>query len=427
MTASLTFIGTPGANYTVPGTHTLVGDPLKFNLDGISVYTDGFTQFVDNALCTGNCSVETLLDWNTPGSGSEAGHCYLNTSLTGFSLILQGTNVKLRKEVAGSGGADIATTTRTITGITTISTSFNTSTGAISVKENGVEFLTGTYTDTLSGLRGGIQHYYPGGGTQLYRTLNTVTSASSASIDDINSGGVIRVGSTGNTISTTNLGTLTTLTVGSVSATSISAIGGDGTFSMPAFVDGGTYQLLGTKTVTAGDGTDSATLSKTLDAPTNYAYVTLSGTLNTTITGVLYNFSPAAVVTDQIAYDSTKGTVDAQGNYEGDFDGTQTMWHIKASDGVTRSYDVITGAGSGLTVNLTGVSATANVGTITPSLGGSPLSVTLTGVGSTANTGTVVASLTAFVAGAVSDNLPKFLVDSIVKLRKTFRKSFRKK
>lgn len=317
-------------------------------------------------------------------------------------------------------------------------------TGAVDL--SGLVFTPGASQSSTYVINNSVSHYIGSvasstksttGSTSVSFTINDepiytyvafgIKAAASISIDDINSGGVIRVGSTGNTITTTGLATLTSLTIGSVSATSLSATGGDGTFSMPAFVDGGTYQLLGTKTVTAGDGTNTANISKSLDAPTSHSYVTLSGTLNTTNTGVLYNFSPAAVVGDQIVYITANGTVDAQGNYEGDFDGTQTMWHIKASDGVTRSYDVITGV-VGLTVNLTGVSTIANVGTITPSLGsGADINVSLTGVGSTASVGIIVATITEYIVNTVSEDLPKFLKDAVKAFRKPFSKSFRKK
>lgn len=157
----------------------------------------------------------------------------------------------------------------------------------------------------------------------------------------------------------------------------------------------------GTKTVTVTGVGGTPTTTTSFQPPTGWNYVTLSGTLNTTTTGVINGFSPAAVVTDQIVFETANGSVDAQGNYTGDYDGTQTMWHIKASDGVARSYSVVTGA--------------------------TPLSVTLTGVSATANVGTIVASITAYVPGTVSDSLPKFLKDAVKAFRKPFSKSFRKK
>lgn len=296
---------------------------------------------------------------------------------------------------------------------------------------------TGTLTDT----------YTPSAGAPQYTHLLFKASAGSvsATIDDINTTEVVRVSSTGNTISTTGLGALTTLTIGGKSATSISATGGDGTFSMPAFSDGVAYSLMGTKTATAGDGTNTADLSVSLLPMTGWNYVTLSGTLNTTTTGVLNSFSPAAVVTDQIVFETAKATVDAQGNILSDYDGTQTMWHIKASDGVTRSYSVITT--SGVNFNITGLSTTMSRGTITGVSGG--VIQAITGLSMTASRGTIAAvsggikylitglQTSTFLGSIVGsggvisslnkDSLPKFLKDAVKAFRKPFSKSFRKK
>jgi hypothetical protein len=108
-------------------------------------------------------------------------------------------------------------------------------------------------------------------------------------------------------------------------------------------VDGVAHALYGTKTVTITGTGGAPTTSTSFQPLSTQSFVTLSGTLNTTDTGVLYNFSPAAAVSDQIVWTTANGTVDAQGNYTGDFEGTQTMWHIDATDNVARSYDVITG------------------------------------------------------------------------------------
>lgn len=180
-------------------------------------------------------------------------------------------------------------------------------------------------------------------GTPMYvHTILRFSSTPVVAISDINGNEVVRVGSSGNTYTSDGLGALTSLTIGSVAATSLVASVGSGTFSFPPFVDGNVYQLLGTKTATGNDGTLNGTISVSLQPPLNYSYVTLSGTLNNSTTGILNNFSPAAVVTDQIVYPSLN-TVDAQGNIETDVVGTQTFYHIQASTGIVRSYSVITG------------------------------------------------------------------------------------
>lgn len=208
---------------------------------------------------------------------------------------------------------------------------------------------------------------------------------------DLNGNNIVKVGSIGNTISTAGLGTLTSLTIGSVTAASLSAPGGDGTFNVPAFSDGTTFGLLGTVTATAGDGTATANRSVTLQPTDGWTYVTLAGTLNSSNTGILYNFSPAAVAGDQIVFESGNVIVDAQGNIETDTN--TSLWHIQASTGVVRSV-AVTVEGTGLSAGITGVSATANIGTLTVTLGSPPdINVDITGVAATASVGTLTVSL----------------------------------
>lgn len=303
---------------------------------------------------------------------------------------------------------------------------------------------------------------------------------------DLNGNNIVKVGSSGNTISTAGLGTLTSLTIGGVSATSLSAPGGDGTFSFPGYVDGVVTSLLSTVTAVAGDGTNTANRSVTLQPTDGWSYVTLSGTLNSSNTGILYNFSPAAVTGDQIVFESGNVIVDAQGNIETDTN--TTLWHIQASTGVARSVAVTVIAGgstatpSGTSLSLqvgtavargsasatpTGRSLSLVVGTATASGGaGSPGNATPSGVSVSLQVGTsvgrgsatasptgvslsltngtptargaaivqaigvaisLVSGLISFPRTGDSPNLPTFLVESVSKLRKTFRKSFRKK
>lgn len=165
-----------------------------------------------------------------------------------------------------------------------------------------------------------------------------------ATIYDINGNNVVRVGSTGNTISTAGMGTLTSITLGGKAATNLNAPGGDGPFDMPGFVDGASYSLMGSVTAVATDGTNSDDLAVTLYPPIGYDYVTLAGTLNTSNTGVLYQFSPAAAVGGQIVF-PLACIVDAQGNLLTDVDGSQTLYYITPA-GVVYQFTLTTGTGS---------------------------------------------------------------------------------
>jgi hypothetical protein len=161
------------------------------------------------------------------------------------------------------------------------------------------------------------------------------------SITSIGSSGVVRPGQTGVAIASENMGTLTSVAVNGVTVTSLSASGGSGTFTMPALTDGQISGLFGTgKLAAATNGTDVVNqYIVDYQPPTGFDFVTLSGTINQTETGVGYGFSPALAVNDQILFDPTKGYVDEQGNHYTDTPETQLMWHIEAATGIARSFN----------------------------------------------------------------------------------------
>lgn len=171
----------------------------------------------------------------------------------------------------------------------------------------------------------------------------------------------VRSGSTGNAYTTTGLTSVTAISIGTLAATSISDTSGDGTHSVPSLTDGVTHELYGTKTVTV-TGTEGAPTTSTSFQPlVTQNFVTLSGTLNTTETGGLYNFSPDAVVTDQIVFPSAGITYDAQGNITGEA-GTYNCWHIQASTKIARSYSVTLSGGVIVSITpLGGVTSSGNV------------------------------------------------------------------
>lgn len=94
------------------------------------------------------------------------------------------------------------------------------------------------------------------------------------SIDNLNGGNNLRVGQTGVVIQTTGLNTLTTIT--GIQSTNINAPSGDGTFDILPFQHGVIYPVLGSKTVIAGDGTNTAQISRTIDPPLNNNAITLT-------------------------------------------------------------------------------------------------------------------------------------------------------
>lgn len=183
--STISFAGTPLSTYTVPGTHIMYDGPMTHSADGLGIYTPSsfpFAQLVENDICSGLCSAEVVIDWDllgTPHSSSEMGLCFIDASRTGFSLIIQTGAAKLRKEIAGTGGSNIATASPTFTGLVTLLCTFNTSSGDIEVFHNASSIMTGNYTDTLTGLRAGIQQYRGVGDTSVNRSL-TVDPGSAA-------------------------------------------------------------------------------------------------------------------------------------------------------------------------------------------------------------------------------------------------------
>lgn len=276
-----------------------------------------------------------------------------------------------------------------------------------------------------------------------YVTLAIKGDSAGGVISNIGVAGVVTDGAASVAIASTNLGTVTSASLGRLSADSLSATSGNGTIHFPTLVDGAQFELFGKRIVTAGDGTNTAKYAVTFNPAAGWNYVTLYGTLNTTTTGVLNTFSPAAVAGDQIVFETSKGTVDGQGYPLSDYDGTQTMWHIQASTGTARSYSVVTVLSGAANATPSGVSLSLQAGTATakgaantsPSgvslalQAGTPSSkgaakATPAGVSFSLVVGTAIFSS---IISSVSDSLPKFLKDAVKAFRKPFSKPFRKK
>lgn len=132
-------------------------------------------------------------------------------------------------------------------------------------------------------------------------------------------------------------------TIGGVACTGVSGTGG----TAPGLVDGATLPALGTQTLTGSNGSQNASRSQTVTAPTGYISQLLAGTLDTSQYSCLYNMSPAAVAGDRIFAPNANGNVlYADGTFETNLSGTQTWWHWQASTGIVRSFPLITGGGS---------------------------------------------------------------------------------
>lgn len=156
----------------------------------------------------------------------------------------------------------------------------------------------------------------------------------------------VSLGTTGNTINTSNLGTLTSLTIGGVAVTSLSAPSGDGTFSIAAWADGVVGTPLGTQTQLAGDGTDTASRSVTVNPGTNRDWVALTS-VNTAV-GYLGAYV-SLNIGDQIHFPTaaslsvTANYIDVDGGIYTDYAGSQVIYKRHVSTGVVTAITLING------------------------------------------------------------------------------------
>lgn len=176
---TLNFAGTAGNAFSVPGTHTLYDGPLIHSSDGLGVLVNNFNfaQLVENTVLTGVCTVEVVIDWDglgEPNFSSEMGLCAIDSSRSGFSVIATPSTTKLRNEVDGGAGSNIASVSHSYSGIVTLKYTLNIATGAVEVFANDVSLLSATYGGSLTGLRGGIQQYLGVAPASVNRSL-TVT------------------------------------------------------------------------------------------------------------------------------------------------------------------------------------------------------------------------------------------------------------
>lgn len=239
----------------------------------------------------------------------------------------------------------------------------------IRVKFNGSYLTfpsTGTTSKTIATFAGATKVGFCARSSAVANVITAaeINFAPPTSIVNINGGtNSVQIGSSGNTAETTGLTAVTAASLNGVAMTSVAGSSSPWTFSCPPLTDGAVSPYpSGTFTIVGTEGSPTlAGVAVTL--PSSLTSVTLAGTLNTTNTGVLHDFSPAAVVTDQIFYPPipTAGkyiTIDAQGNIDTDYFGIFECWHWQASTGITRSYSVDTSESSAGAIGLTSAGLT---------------------------------------------------------------------
>ena len=253
-----------------------------------------FGQLIFNTYAAGLRTISAPMRYNTASASSEWGFCALNGVRTGFSLIVKNASTTLRKEVAGAGGATIATLSTTNTADATFSMDFNDSTGAITVKKNGTTVLTGTYTDTPT-LKLGLQSYNAGT-AQSYASV-TIDYTPAQTITSINGGNPITAGQTAIPIVATGFSakpTAVTATYesGAKSITATIDSGGSATnfnISIQDRIESEDWPLNGdTLTFTFTYGSESASGTQTLVKKATETVLTFSGAITSDPANLTY-------------------------------------------------------------------------------------------------------------------------------------------
>jgi hypothetical protein len=202
----------------------------------------------------------------------------------------------------------------------------------------------------------------------------------------------VRVGGT-HSITTTGLGTLTTAsTIGGKAISSASATGGDGTVTLPSFVSGQTYPAMGTQTFIASDGTNTASISRTLNTMTGWQYVDVVG-LSSGDFSLGKAFTGGDTPTQLHVIDDGTGNLNADGTLTDWADtGTFTCWARMAAAGSYSGGEMVSFT---FTVDAGGVDVaptmpsdtsanvpenTTTVGTYAATTGTAPITYSLSGV-----------------------------------------------
>ncbi len=321
---------------------------------------NGFVCYVAQAVDQAAFEVKGETLKSSGSFGDQVGVGSISSTGNGYIVYINGSQLRFYKVTAFALSQLDSTETTAHSALDVISLEYAFSAGTVTLnfKLNGS--TTVSRTDTTSVYNGDQQpcwyFNFDDLNTGGFRSIAIDGIAASVTIDTYPA--TIRSGSTGNAYTTTGLSSVSGITIGSLAATSISDASGDGTHSVPPLVDEVAHELYGTQTVTVTGTEDAPTTTTSFQPATGKDFVTLSGTLNTTETGGLYNFSPAAVVTDQVVFPDSGLVYDAQGNITGEA-GSYACWHIQASTKIARSYTVTLGSGGGSSGGITSVGLTS--------------------------------------------------------------------
>ena len=157
----------------------------------------------------------------------------------------------------------------------------------------------------------------------------------------VNADNTVTVGSTGNTLSVENIA-VTSVTIDGMAVSNLSGSGDSYTFDLGGFINDQFYPRVGVNVaLVASDGTNVPELNVVVNPPVGMSVVTLE-TVSTGEGSILNSFQIPAQIGDQIFWTTSNGTVTSDGNWYGDYEGTQTLWVRSVDDGIIESYSVIT-------------------------------------------------------------------------------------
>lgn len=279
--------------------------------------------------------------------GDQVGVGAINTSGNGYLYWINGNQHRIYKVNAFvlEQLGNTENLTHASLAVVSLLYEFSAGTVTLTAKINGVDQIL-VREDSTSPYNGDLEAtwYFNHDNSNLggFRSI-AADGISSVSIVSINSGNGVRAGSVGNTLVTSGDFTPTSGTIAGIAVTSLSGTYPNFTFSMPAVIDETVHPFYGDKQAVFTDGSDSPELTTPYLPKAGYDYVTLSGVLDTTINGVIYEFIPEAEVGDQIAFPSPEVEITSNGSGSTIESGTFELEHISQSDNTLRFFDLIVG------------------------------------------------------------------------------------
>jgi len=182
------------------------------------------------------------------------------------------------------------------------------------------------------------------GGVQQLQLWGDGTVGGGDTLDTITN--PLTLGGSGS-ITTTGLGSLTSLTIGGKQVSSLSAASGDGTFSIPLWVEGVQGFLLGSsQAVSAGDGTKTVSSTTTINPQAGYTLVTLTSVNS----GSAYLGNQVSLsIGDQIIFPTAASLgaatnyIDVDGGIFTSYAGSQTLYKRNVTTGIVTQITLING------------------------------------------------------------------------------------